>query len=169
MVAARLSAILLIALAATLSAQTPPTNQVAITITDPTGAVIPGARVSIIQLPDAIPPDNDGRTYAHRESAKVTGFSDSVGEATFSLAPGSYAIAITAPAFKPDERRIDVSDNSHQPSTMTFALQVGISGPVVEVQGPEIPLEAEFPDFSIPLQPLPTIRPTSTRVRKHRS
>ena len=169
MVAARLSAILLIALAATLSAQTPPTNQVAITITDPTGAVIPGARVSIIQLPDALPPDNDWRTYAHREPAKITAVTDSAGAKTLSLAAGSYAIAVSAPGFKQDIKKIDVPEDSHQPITIAVVLVVSsFSGPAV-VQEPEIPLEAEFPDFSIPLQPLPTIRPASTRVRKHRS
>ena len=168
MVAARLSAILLIALATTLAAQTPSTNQLAVTITDTTGAVVPGARISIIRLTDAIPPDSEWRSYALRESAKVTAVSDSAGGRTFSLAAGSYAIAINADGFRRDTKKIEVGEDLNQPITVAFVLQMEDQD-YFGFGGPDIPVEAEFLDISIPFQPLQTIRPASTRVRKHRS
>jgi hypothetical protein len=59
-----LAVVLFVVLAASLTAHDATTGQVVITVIDPSGAVISGARIGIIQLPSDLPDDGDWLHYA---------------------------------------------------------------------------------------------------------
>jgi hypothetical protein len=158
MAAARLAAALLVALATALTAQNTSTNQVVITVIDTSGALIPGAHVGIVRLPDVIPNDGDWLHYASTAPEQATTQTDGHGETTVGLAPGIYAISIAAPGFKRYFKRIEIRDESNQSLRATLAIDSRPIGPVVTME-PAVTLELEPTSLNvfIPLEPLLTV------------
>src|SRR5581483_11223263 len=127
-------AMLLIALAVLFAASTLAFGQTTIstgsivgTVTDASGAVVSGAKVSIINR-------NTGQT--------ITTTSNTAGAYNSgALVPGQYAVRVEAPNFKTVETPVTVQVNVT--STANAKLAVGESTQVVEVQGTEIGVNTE--------------------------
>jgi hypothetical protein len=161
-----LAVVLFVVLAASLTAHDATTGQVVITVIDPSGAVISGARIGIIQLPSDLPDDGDWLHYALTAPNPVL-IPANYEEATFTLAKGRYAVSITAYGFKLYSQKIEIQDALSQSLRATLALAphngredcMTCGG-----KGPEIPLEPTSANIFIPLEPLQTMAPTTTRV-----
>ena len=169
MAAARIAAVLPLVLAATLAAQNASMGRVVVTVVDPTAAVIPGAHIGIIRLPGGAPNDGDLLHYAYHASEQASADTDGSGEATFGLAKGSYAVAVSAKGFKRYVKRIEIRDGASQ--IVRATLRVGDSCPplpcLVEASENAIPLERDsFLNAFIPLEPLQTMTPPAARVRR---
>lgn len=169
MAAGRIAAVLLIVLAATVTAQNASTGRLVITVGDPSGAVVPGAHIGIIWLPRATPNDGDWLHYAYRASEQASAHTDASGEATVGLAKGSYVITISATGFKRYFERIEIRDETNQ--ILRATLHIGDSCPplpcLVEARDITIPLERDPPlNVFIPLEPLQTMTPPAARVRR---
>jgi len=151
MAAVRLAAVLPLTLAVALTAQNTSTSQVAITIADPTGAVIPGAHVGIIQLPSVIPIDGDWRNYEFTAPEQASIQTDGSGAVAVGLAKGSYAITIVANGFKRYFERIEVGNEPTQSYRATLVID-SFRGVIATME--VIPLEPSSLDVFIPIEPL---------------
>ncbi len=110
-----------------LIAQNVVTGDVAGTITDPSGAVVPGAKVEL----------KNGETGFDKSA--TTG---NAGDFRFSLLkPGQYVLTITSSAFNTVTRPVDV--NLGQVTNASTALSVGTSQTTVEVSGESPLLQTE--------------------------
>ncbi len=84
------------------------TTSVRGTITDPSGALVPGAPISLTNTAD---------------NSVTNGTSDKSGLFAFpQLAPGTYLITVTAPGFAPSSKQAQLLVN--QPATINFQLGV---------------------------------------------
>jgi len=111
-----LAALMLLAVSPRLFAQTD-TGSINGTVTDPTGAVIPGAAVTATNA------DN---------GQKLQAVSDGAGEFTILAVPrGPYTVVAVAAAFKSDTTKVEVSVSTA--STISFQLQPAGSTTTVEV------------------------------------
>ena len=102
-----------ILVAQTTSAQTPSLRG---TIKDPSGAVMPGVDIAVLQGPMVV------------KAAKT----DSVGTFSFDLSAGQYQLAVTAPDFKTHTQAVRVAPNMAALS-VTLSLE-GITA-TVDVKG----------------------------------
>ena len=160
------AALLLIVLASTLPAQNAPTGQVVITVIDQSGAVIPGAHIGIIGLPNTAPNDGDWLNYALHAAEQASAHTDASGEARVGLAKGSYAIAIAAQGFQRQFEQIEVRDEPSQAIRATLAIGLGCTACVTVQPDHEIAVEHRSLNTFIPLEPLQTIAVTNARVRR---
>jgi hypothetical protein len=117
----------LLLLALPLWAQTGGTGALTVTVTDPSGAAVPAARITV-----------------RNETGLVrTSVSDASGTFTFTLLPpGPYAVSISAPGFKTVETpavQVDVSETHVLPET----LEVGTQSQQVTVTAREQALQTE--------------------------
>jgi Carboxypeptidase regulatory-like domain len=104
--------------------QTNTTGDVAGIVSDSSGAIVPGAALSLTSL----------ATGATRSTT-----SNSSGEYRFSqLSPGRYTISVSATGFERAKDTIDVSAGSIAPANI--ALTVGKASETVEVSAGEVPL-----------------------------
>lgn len=167
MAAARFAAVLLVVLAATLAAQDSSTGQVVITVVDTSGAVVPNARIGMIQLPSVTSNDADWLNYALHAAEQGSVHANAYGEATVAVAIGSYALSITAPGFRRHLERTVIQDGSKLPLRVALVVdQVpNIRGDCMSCTS-YIPLEHAILNTLIPLEPLHTIALTTTRVRR---
>jgi hypothetical protein len=103
-------------------------GSVAGTVTDPSGAVIPSAKITLVD-------ENKGYTF----SAKT----DGAGRYLFrQVAPGKYAVSAEAPTFQSQRKQgIEVSVN--QNVSVEFSLSVGAESQVVDVQARGVELQTE--------------------------
>jgi hypothetical protein len=166
--AARFAAVLLGVLATGLGAQNTSTGQIVITVVDQSGAVIPGARIGMTQLPVANPPIPNNFDWVHcalHASEQVSTRANTSGEGTFSLAQGSYAVSIAAEGFARFFGRVEIRDESDQSLRATLVLVNGGCGVCVKEAVP-IPLEHAVLNILIPLESLQTITLNATRVRR---
>jgi hypothetical protein len=155
-----IAAVALIGFASTVTAQ-----NIAITVLDPSGAVIPGAHIGIISLLGAARNDSDWLHYALFASEQATAHTDAAGKATADLAKGSYVISIAAPGFQRYIERIEVQDGLSQ--SLRPTLLPGNSGCTVCVTtGTMIPLEQSYLNIFIPLEPLQTLTVAPARARR---
>lgn len=168
MAAARLAALLLLGVAANLTAQSTSASQIVITVVDPTGTVIPGAYVRIIPLPVVIPDDGDWRHYAFRAPEQASAETSPSGEATFGLAKGNYALTIAAPGFQRYVEKVVIRDEPSQSlRPLLLVSPRGSSASVFNCMScVEISPELPSLDIFIPLEPLQTIALTPRRVRR---
>ncbi|HYM05843.1 MAG TPA: TonB-dependent receptor, partial [Terriglobales bacterium] len=87
-------------------------------VTDPSGAVVPGAQVKLVD-------EQKGYSFAAT--------SDSTGRYLFrSIPPGSYKVSVQAQGFQAQEQpgvKVDINQNV----TVNFALQVGVTAQAIEV------------------------------------
>ena len=166
MASARFAAVLLVVLATALSAQPTSTGQVAITVVDPSGAFIPGATVGILPLPvDSLSFKDVGwRDYAVHAPERISTSANASGEATVSLARGSFAISITAPGFVPYVEELEVRDGSNRSLRVTLVVG-GACTLCVTIDEP-VPLESSVFNILIPLEPLRTITLKAIRGRR---
>ena len=98
------------------------------TVTDPTGAVVPGARVAILSL---------------ATSVERTAVSDAAGNyAAPSLQPGDYKLTVEAPGFsKYIVERLTLQVDAHQ--TVNAKLALASEGTTVQVEGAPPQIEAQ--------------------------
>lgn len=164
MAAARLAASLLVFLTTALTAQNTSTSQVVITVIDQSGAVIPGAHIGIVALPEVVPGDGDWRHYAWSAPEQTSTETNASGEAAVGLARGSYAAVITVPGFKRGYEKIEGGDASQflRATLVVAPTEDPIS---IKDERPEVPLEPTFLNIFIPLVPLQTVAPTR-RLRR---
>jgi hypothetical protein len=109
---------------------------VVITVTDPTGAVIPNAAVSLFK---------EGTTLS-----KIDGVTDSSGVFRKThLSPGAYTITIHAPGFATVQTSRTLGQGELAPLAVDLSLSLAVMGEVVEVDGPvpEAPQGGKIPDF----------------------
>jgi hypothetical protein len=108
------------------------------TVTDSTGAVIPGAQIEVTN-----------------ESTGVLTKATSTQAGAFSvtaLAPGNYTLRVTAPGFSTSLQHkvlVDVASTS----TLTITLAAGQTSETVQVSSPQIALETEEPQIGTTLEP----------------
>jgi hypothetical protein len=104
--------------------QTNTTGDVAGIVTDASGAIVPGATVSLTSL---------------ATSATRTTTSSSSGEYRFSqLSPGHYTIVVTAVGFEKSKQNLDV--NIGAVASANIALTIGKASETVEVTASAVPL-----------------------------
>src|SRR5713226_2607546 len=97
-----------------------PTGEIAGVVKDPTGALVPGARITIVN-------QNTGE-----RKSTVT---DASGEFALPLLPvGSYALSAAMSGFRTSERR-DLALSALQHLRVDFSLEVGEAAQTVEVVG----------------------------------
>lgn len=120
--------LLIMGLCSQLVAQSLQTGDIQGTVTDPSGAVVPGATVKLRSL---------------STGAAQTTTSNSSGDYRFTLLkPGQYAVSATQTGFQTVERTIDVAVG--QIATAPLALQVGQATQTIEVTE-EAPLISTSP------------------------
>jgi len=103
-------------------------GSVAGTVIDPSGAVIPSAKVTLVDM-------DKGFTF----SAKT----DAGGRYLFrEVAPGRYSVTVEAASFQ-TQRKEDVTVAVNQNVSVGFTMQVGAATQVVEVQGRGVELQTE--------------------------
>ncbi|WP_162601411.1 carboxypeptidase-like regulatory domain-containing protein [Occallatibacter savannae] len=109
------------------------------TITDPTGAVIPNAKVTITNEQTSVSSDtvsSSAGTYSFR-----------------GLLPGRYTVQVDASGFKKDVKKgvtIEVSTTA----TVDFALTTGGSNETVQVTSDEIALNTTAPEIGSTIEPV---------------
>jgi hypothetical protein len=98
------------------------------TVTDPTGATVPSAKVTLV---------DQNKGYAFDATT------DTAGRYSFrSVAPGTYKIRVEAKGFQSEEKfgvAVDVSQNL----SIDFSLKVGVATDVVEVNAETVHLQTE--------------------------
>jgi hypothetical protein len=97
MAAARFAAVVFALASVGLPAQPAGHGQLTIQVIDPTGAVIPGARIEIDGAP---------------ASPQFSAIADSQGQAAVDLATGTYGLLITSQGFMSLARRVEVSETA---------------------------------------------------------
>ncbi|HEV2387141.1 MAG TPA: carboxypeptidase-like regulatory domain-containing protein [Candidatus Acidoferrales bacterium] len=103
------------------------TGSIAGLITDPTGAVVPGAQVTIV---------NKGTGQAFKVQTTSTGnFSSGA------LIPGDYMVQVAAKGFKTGQTTLAVQVGTT--STANFKLEIGSTATVVEVVGGTVAVNTE--------------------------
>jgi Carboxypeptidase regulatory-like domain len=123
-----LLAVLIIGLAAVAYSQTTiSTGSIVGTVMDPSGAVVSGAKVSIVSR-------GTGRTIA--TTSNSTGAFNSG-----ALVPDNYSVRVEAAGFRTAEIPVTVQVNST--STVNAKLSVGQSSQVMEVQGADVAVNTE--------------------------
>jgi hypothetical protein len=167
MAAARLAAVLSLVLAVALAAQDTLTSQVAITVIDQSGAVIPGAHIGIVQLPAVITNYGDLLQYAFTAPEQAPTRTNANGEVAVGLTKGSYVITIFANGFRRYVDRIEIRDEAGESLRFTLVIdQQYLRGDCMANCGPQIPLEPTSLNVFIPLEPLQTIALRARRVRR---
>jgi len=164
--AARLAAALLFVVPSAL-AQDPSTIQVAITVADQTGAVIPDAHIGIIPMPASVASSNSWLDYAHHAAEPASSHTDPHGEALLILAEGNYVLSISARGFMRDYEKIEARPDSPQPLHVILKVE-WYSGPIlVNDAGLGIPTAPVSLNTFIPLEPLQpiTLKPRRVRAR----
>jgi len=109
------------------------------TITDPSGAVIPNAKVTI---------SNEATSVASNTTSSSAGTYSFKG-----LLPGKYTIAVDAPGFKKDVQKginIDVSTTA----TIDFNLSTGAANETVQVTSDAIALNTTAPEIGSTIEPV---------------
>jgi hypothetical protein len=119
-----------------LNAQTSTQGAIAGTVLDPTGAVVPGAAVTI---------HNMGTNYEIKLTSDASGFYKAP-----LLEPGTYRVTFVAPGFA-TYRAENVTVSVGQVSNVAPRLTVGASSSSVEVIETAPVLNLESPDFSATL------------------
>jgi hypothetical protein len=123
-----LAAIIVVGLLPTVSAQTTiSTGSIQGTITDQSGAVVPGAKVTITNK-------GTGQTFSVTTTSSGT-------YASGALNPGEYLVRVAAQGFKSAETPITVQVNTT--SSANLKLAVGQGSEVVEVQGSDVEINTE--------------------------
>jgi len=97
------------------------------TITDPSGAVVPGAKISI--------------TNKATSQAISTGTTSSGTYTSGALVPGDYTVRVEAPGFKALTATVSVQVGVT--ASGNFKLEVGQTGQVVEVQASTLQVDTE--------------------------
>ena len=110
-------------------------SRFSVTITDPSGAVIPGANVALHSL--------DSQHHG------LTGTTNSTGEFAGSLHPGTYRLTVTRSGFEPIERSIEFSGD--HPTTLNLTLNLAASSASIEVHADNYRAEAATSASKIPL------------------
>lgn len=109
------------------------------TITDPSGAVIPNAKVTIT---------NEDTSVA------ANTVSSSAGTYSFKgLLPGKYSVAVEASGFKKEVRK-GVTIEVSTPATVDFALATGADTETVQVTSDEIALNTTAPEIGSTIEPV---------------
>jgi hypothetical protein len=108
------------------------------TVTDPTGAVVTGARVTVI---------NDATGVATKVTTGGAGT-----YATTGLLPGSYTVTVAATGFRTSEQN-NVLVEASKTDTINFTLTAGSSTETVQVTANAIALNTTQPQLSSTLQP----------------
>jgi hypothetical protein len=98
------------------------------TISDQSGAVVKGARVTVI---------NETTGLEHTTSSNASGFYNVPG-----VAPGKYTVTVVANGFQIETIRNNNVDPS-LPSTISVALKVGSNQETVQVTAEETPIDAD--------------------------
>jgi Carboxypeptidase regulatory-like domain/TonB-dependent Receptor Plug Domain len=125
--AAMLSILCLLLLASTSPAQTIVTGGFSGTITDPTGAVVPGVSLTLTS-------SNTGDVF--------TTVSSATGGYTFSLLkPGDYVLTAKKDSFETSTQKVTVLLG--QSSTVSFSMELGSSSTTIEVTGEGNQLQTE--------------------------
>jgi hypothetical protein len=97
-------------------------------VTDPSGAVVPGARLQLVD---------------EQKGFVFTATTDPAGNYLFrNVPPGSYKLSVQAPGFKSETRSGIILDVNHN-VTVNFQLQLGATAQTVEVKGQAPVLEAQ--------------------------
>jgi hypothetical protein len=123
-----LAALIVVGLSPTASAQTTiSTGSIQGTITDQSGAVVPGAKVAITNK-------GTGQTFSVTTTSSGT-------YASGALNPGEYQVRVEAKGFKTSESPVTVQVNVT--SSANLKLAVGQESEVVEVQGSEVAVNTE--------------------------
>jgi hypothetical protein len=105
-------------------AQTNTTGAISGVVTDPSGAVVPGAKVTVTNLAS--------------QEARVTS-TGAGGDYHFSqLAPGRYSVTVTAASFEKSVKNVDLSAGIVVPADL--ALTIGQASQTIQVTGSEVPL-----------------------------
>ena len=118
------------------------------TVTDPSGATIPGAIVALHQV------DTGKSTNAQTDTSgkfKVTG-----------LPPGRYQLQITSPGFQQTTIQIDLPPQ--EVAVLTPTLAVGSMSQTVEVNSTVPTLQTESASVAAEPQPLPSKLPVATTI-----
>jgi Carboxypeptidase regulatory-like domain/Putative zinc-finger len=118
------------------------------TVTDPSGAVVPGATVALRQL------DTSSSTNAQTDTSgrfKVTG-----------LPPGRYELKIAAPGFQQTSRYVDLAPQ--EVAVVTPTLSIGASAQTVEVTAAVPSIETESASLAPEPHPLPSKLPVATTL-----
>jgi Carboxypeptidase regulatory-like domain len=151
-VSARIAAIAFTLLPAILVAQPAPSIQIALQVTDRTGA---GVRDALITTD---PSPNNG-------AAEMK--TDSQGKAVLDLSPGIHILTVTYPGFQKWTHQIDTKKNFGQSIVAVLEL-AGVCSPCVTISEPEIPLEPLDSFLFIPLRPVQNLIMTKVPARtKH--
>lgn len=160
--AARFAAVFFTVLATTLVAQNALTGHVVIAVIDQAGAVLPGASIGIIQVPDSTA---GWLEYALRGAEQIMTRTNALGEASVGLSKGSYAVSITSYGFKRHIERIEIRGDQSLRAMLVIDQTIN---PRSDCMGcfVLIPMETTSLDVSIPLEPLQTIALPATRVRR---
>jgi len=116
-----LCTLLLVALPATLMIGPPllaqvETGQIAGTVTDPSGAVVPGARITVFNV----------ATSAQRQAVTSAAGTWQVA----GLDPGNYKVTVASPSFKPFTANVEVTVGGH----LTVDANLSVSSNVTEIQ-----------------------------------
>jgi hypothetical protein len=151
-VAARIAVVGVVVCALQLCAQQVPQGHLTIRVTDVTGAVVPGARVTID--PARVDCNSDLRT-------------DNQGEFTCNLDAGSHTISVVSPGFKKWTSQINIQGDTDQRLAVTLDISGLASGPIVTVEWfPTEPVLSPEPVF-IPSLPLATLPLAPKPIKKH--
>ena len=138
-----LTAALMLLLAADLAAQSSTTGDVSGVVSDPSGAIVPGATVTLKS-------NETGRT----STAKT----NNTGVYRFSLlSPGPYTITVSSPNFSPASVQVPIAVG--QSITANVHLQVASAQQVVEVQAEGSNVQADNGNISTTMT---HVRPNSS-------
>src|SRR5271163_2566166 len=107
------------------------------TVTDPSGAVVTGARVTATNTATGV--------VASAETSSVGSFT------IVGLIPGDYAVAVEAPGFKTD--KTDLTVEVAKMSTANFHLSAGATSETVEVKAADVLLNTTSPGIGTTLEP----------------
>jgi hypothetical protein len=153
-------------LISTLPAQKAAKGQVVITVVDRSEAIIQGAHIGIIGLPNA-PYDGDWQHYALHTPAKMSALTDVSGKASLNLATGSYVVDVSAVGFRRYLEKIVIRDGPIQTVRAELLLGGTCSPCLTQAQDLEVPLARMYlPDIVIPPEPLESIGVRESRFRR---
>lgn len=152
MAAARIAAVLLVALPSLAFAQQDPAL-VTVQVTDVTGAPIPGSRIEVDPLPS---------------STETTWTTDQHGRASFSLAAGAHELLVSNRGFQSWSDRVDLPAGGSETVAANLCPNGTICDSVqVTTLPPDIPLLRPDPVYIV-LQPLFLLDPLPSRQVKKR-